>query len=357
MRRLVLAAMAIFCVLPAKATEFNPQLDGLVSGYIRPATTRFSEAAAALPGAVETVCQETGRAAADGFRSAFSDTVLAFSGVHFLRFGPLIDNDRVSRLAFMPDPRGITQRQLRKIRAGKDTGVLSAARLADKSVAVQGLTALELIAFSKSSEVVLGRDAADKAFTCGYALAIAVNVAKIAEELADDWADPDGYSTVLLSAGPDNDRFRTSREALESMFNTVVTGLIIARDQDLLPALGSSQEGAKPHRFPFSRSANSIVFLSGELTGLQETLGSFNLEALTPEEFAWIFDSISYEFGNARSILEDLTPPLRQTFGEGDSYARVKVLAITLQSLRDTIALELAGALDLAGGFNALDGD
>lgn len=357
MRRLVLAAVAALCVFPAAATEYNAQLDGLVAGYVRPATAGFAETAAELPGAVEAVCENGEPEAAEEFRAVFSNTVAGFSAIHFLRFGPLIDNDRLSRLAFLPDPRGITQRQLRKIRAARDSGVLSAASLADKSVAVQGLTALELIAFSKTGAVVLGKDGDTRDFTCGHALAIAVNVADIAANLSADWADPDGYAALLLTAGPGNDRFRTSREALENMFNTVVTGLIIARDQDLLPALGSSKESAKAHRFPFSRSGNAVRFLSGELKGLQDTLASFHLEALTPEDFSWIFDTIAFEFGNAQSILEKLTPPLRQTLSAGDSYARLNVLAITLQSLRDSIALELAGALGLAGGFNALDGD
>jgi len=356
MRRLILALCAALTVVPASATEFNAQIDGMIAGYIRPATAGFAKTAARLPGAVEAVCAQSGQASQERFTRAFSQTVEAFSKIHFLRFGPLVDNDRLSRLAFLPDPRGIAQRQLRKIRAAQDDDVLSVETLAQKSVAVQGLTALELIAFDKNAGVILGKEDADKAFACGYALAIAANVAAIAESLAADWATAEGYSAVLTSAGPDNERFRTSKEALESVFNSLVTGLIIARDQDLLPALGSSREKARPRRFPFSRSANSVVFLSGELKGIEEALGSLGLKALTPTDFVWIFDTLAFEFGNARSLLDTLRPPLRQTFNE-DDYDRVNVLAITVKSIRDTVALELAGALDLAGGFNALDGD
>jgi predicted lipoprotein len=356
MLRPILTVCALLAAVPAGATEFNAQTDGMVTGYIRPATAGFAETAGRLPGAVEEVCAEPGPETGERFRQAFSQTVEGFSRVHFLRFGPLLDNDRLSRLAFLPDPRGITQRQLRKIFAARDDGVLAAATLAQKSVAVQGLTALELIAFNKAAGVDLGKESDDKAFTCGYALAIARNVAAIAQNLATDWAKPDGYAAVLTSAGPDSARFRTSKEALESVFNSLVTGLIIARDQDLLPALGSSPEKAKPNRFPFSRSANSVVFLSGELVGIEEALDSLDLKPLTPDDFAWIFDTLAFEFGNARSLLDALQPPLRERFGEGD-YQRVNVLAITLKSILDTMALELAGALDLAGGFNALDGD
>lgn len=353
MRSLLFAVLVVLGVQPVQASEFNTQIEGMVTGYIRPASDRFAAAAARLPAAVEAVCRDNGATDRQAFRAAYSETVSAFAGIHFLRFGPLVEEDRLSRLAFLPDPRGITQRQLRKLLAERSDEVHSEKDLADKSVAVQGLTALELIAFDKTSEVVLGADA----FECAYALAIAENVATIAVGVAGQWADPDGYSALLLTAGPQNDRFRTSKEALEHLFNALVTGLIIARDQDVLPALGSGPDKAKAHRFPFSRSANSVVFLSRELDGIRLALESLGLEDLTPEDFTWIFSGLQFEFRNAQALLGELAPPLRQTLGDNGTYKKVEALAITLKSIRDTMALELAGALDLAGGFNALDGD
>lgn len=353
MRRLILAVVAFLTILPASAAEFNPQISAMIDGYIRPATAQFAEKADVLPEAVTGVCAGRGIQSGQAFRFAFFETVQAYSAIHFLRFGPLIDEDRLSRLAFLPDPRGITQRQLRKVLAAEDEALHSAEDLANKSVAVQGLTALELIAFDKTGRLTLG----DDAFKCAYAKAISENIAAIASAVARDWANEKGYSAVLLSAGPGNDRFQTSKEALESLFNSLVTGLIIARDQDLLPALGSSREKAKAHRFPFSRSANSVWFLQAELEGIQKALTSLRLVELTPDEFKWVFDALTFEFDQAKVLLFQLQPPLRQTFGEDDSYAKAEVLAITLKSIRDTMALELAGALDLSGGFNALDGD
>lgn len=357
MRRLLFAALAVLTVQPAFATDYEPKLDNLIEAYIKPATGTFAETAAKLPDAVRGVCANADEASVKGFETAFSETVRDFSHVHFLRFGPLLDNDRLSRLAFLPDPRGITQRQIRKLLAAEDEGALSAATLKDKSVAVQGLTALELLAFDKNSTVRLGQADDGKEFSCGYALAISENLAAMAGDIAAGWQDPDGYSAVLLSAEGGNERFHTSKEALESVFNALVTGLIIARDQDVLPALGTGKDKAKATRFPFSRSGNSVVYLSGELLGVHDAITSLDLKDLTPDDFTWIYDTLDFEFGNAVNLLETLESPLRQSFEEGDAYDKVAVLAITLKSLRDTIALELAGSLELAGGFNALDGD
>jgi predicted lipoprotein len=357
MRRLLLTALVAGFIQPVAAADYEPNLNNVIEAYIRPAAGAFADTAAGLPDAVETVCRAPDPATARQFETAFSETVGGFALVQFLRFGPLLENDRLSRLAFLPDPRGITQRQLRKLLAGQDADALDAATLMDKSVAVQGLTALEQVAFDKEGNMRLGRPEKDKDFTCAYAKAIANNIAAIAGEVSAEWEDPDGYSKLLLTAEGGNARFHTSKEALESVFNALVTGLIIVRDQDLEPALGGGRDKARANRFPFSRSGNSAVYLSAELLGLQDAIASLDLKDLTPEDFTWIFDTLDFEFANAQALLDALNPPLRNSFEEGEAYEKVAVLAITVKSLQVTIGQELAGALELAGGFNSLDGD
>jgi uncharacterized protein len=357
MRLLILATLAICAALPAYADDLKSSLERFVSDYVRPETAEFSQTANVLPGVVDAICQDTGKETKAAFATSFADTVGGLSRIHFLRFGPLLEKDRLSRLSFLPDPRGITQRQIRKIYAARDESVLSVASLRGKSVALQGLTALQLIAFDNLGAVVLGKAGDNREFTCGYALAIAQNVAEISKNLAADWADPNGFSSVLLSAGPENASYKSSKEALETVFNGLVTGVIITRGQDLLPALGSSEAKARPRRFPYSRSVNAVPYLSGEIAGIRDAFFSLGLKSLTPEEHVWLLDTLNFEFGNAQTYLKKLEPPLRKTFGEGGSYGSVKALTITLDSIRELLSQEFAGALGLSGGFNALDGD
>lgn len=357
MRTLILAVLALLVSFPATAQDFKVPIQGFIDGFVRPETVQFAAVAARLPAATRAVCQDTSETTQTEFRSAFSETVQAYARVHFLRIGPLIEDDRSSRLSFLPDPRGIAQRQIRKIYAAVDSAVLSPDSLAGKSVAVQGLSALELIAFDKTGAVRLGDTGDNRDFTCSYALAITENVASIADRVAADWQIPDGYAGLLLSAGPDNDIFRASKEALETVFNTLVTGIIITRDQDVLPVLGSSEAKAKPRRFPFSRSGNAALYLSGEIGGIRDALFAMNLKVLTPEEFVWLLDTLDFEFGNSQVYVKKLVPPVRQTFKQNNNYGDMKALAIALDSVRELMAQELAGALELVGGFNALDGD
>ncbi|MEM9634143.1 MAG: imelysin family protein [Pseudomonadota bacterium] len=357
MRNLFFGFMAASMAFPAMAADFNKPIEQAITGYIRPATAEFAESASKLPAAVKAICAETTEATVEGLKSSFSETVRDYSRVHFLRFGPLLENDRLNRLSFLPDPRGTAQRQIRKIYAAHDESVLSLGSLQNKSVAVQSMTAFELIAFNKSTDVVLGEAGDNKDYTCGYALAIAENVAEIAGNLASDWADPNGFSKVLLSAGPENERFRSPTEALEAVFNSLVTGIIIAKDQDVLPALGSSEEKAKPRRFPYSRSGNSILYVSAELDGINDAVASMELKEYMSPDNQWIMDTLGFEFKNANNYLAQLQPPLRKTFGEEGSYNQAKALVVNLTAIQDMMGQEVAGALGLAGGFNALDGD
>lgn len=357
MRILIFAAALWAFAGPASAQDFSVYVEKSIQSYIRPAVGTFAEVTADLPATVDAVCESATEEAKADFVKHYADVIVAFGKISFLRYGPLIEDDRLSRLAFAPDPRGVAQRQIRKLYAKADRSVTDAATLKDKSVAVQGLTALELVAFDQDGAVILGDPGETHDFTCAYAKAIAVNVANVAGALAEAWNDPAGYSSVLLSPGQQDNQIRTSKEAMETVFNALATGLIIVKDQDLLPVLGQSLKKAKPHRMPFSRSGNGLAYVAAELKGIEEAVTSAEFGPLLEEQYAWIPDSLAYEFGNAQNLLAGIDPPIRKTLKTGDTYDRLKVLLITINSLRDTIALELAGALTLSGGFNALDGD
>ncbi|MEP3670267.1 MAG: hypothetical protein ABJN42_26455, partial [Roseibium sp.] len=114
---------------------------------------------------------------------------------------------------------------------------------------------------------------------------------------------------------------------------------------------------AKAHRLPFSRSGDGRAYLIAELQGIETALRAAHFEQNLDEEFLWIPDSIHFEFANGIANLESLDAPIRQSLKNEKTYQKLTLLVITMNSLRDTIALELAGALGLSGGFNALDGD
>ena len=82
-----------------------------------------------------------------------------------------------------------------------------------------------------------------------------------------------------------------------------------------------------------------------------------DLKPLMSSEDQWTLDTLGFEFKNAGNYLKNLEAPLRATFNQGASYNQVAALLITLSSIQELMTQGVAGALGLAGGFNALDGD
>lgn len=339
------------------AATYGDYVRASLEGYIRPAMGRFATDAARLPDAVQGACAAGDDSAREEFRAVYGATLASFARISFLRFGPLAEGNRLERLAFMPDARGVAQRQVRKILADRDPTAATAEQLAGKSVAVQGLTALQLVAFDDAGAVMLGGQGEDAGFACAYSLAIATNVSAIAGELTRDWADPAGFSGELLAPGPERPRLKTDKEAAELIFNALVTGFVIVRDQDLLPALGSGPDAAKPGRLPFARSGFTLAYLSAGIGGLAEALEAGGYERGLDSEGVWIPASLEFEFGNALKMLARLREPMHVALNDAEQHGRLAYVALVLKGLRDTVALNLAGSLNLSGGFNALDGD
>ncbi len=80
-------------------------------------------------------------------RQRFDDVVDAWFRIYFLRFGPLVEENRFERIYFWPDPRGVILRQVGALLGEADPESLDPDRLAEKSVAVHGLPALEYAIF------------------------------------------------------------------------------------------------------------------------------------------------------------------------------------------------------------------
>lgn len=359
MRLLLTAFLLGLSLSPAGATQidFTPHVSGLISNYIRPSMTAFEQQANRLPGAVSQVCADPSQANKKAFAETLGAVTSAFGKVSFLRYGPMLEEDRLNRIAFLPDPRGIAQRQINKFLASDEARSITAATLKDKSVALQGLTALELIAFDQETGITLGEASADGETRCLYAKAIAGNVAAIAVDLNTAWRDPAGYSSVLLEHGDANPVHKSGQEAMETVFNALPVALIILKDQHILPVIGKGKDAAKPSRLPFSRSGNGLTYIAAGLSGVQGALKSLEVEGDLDDDYRWVPGSIDFELRNAVSLAEKITPPLRQTFQTSDAFETLTALVLAIDSVNTTLTKELSAALQLTASFNALDGD
>ncbi|MEO0636127.1 MAG: imelysin family protein [Pseudomonadota bacterium] len=325
-----------------------------INGYIRPMFGQFGEASKATSVALESLCSAPSEDHLNQARAQFADLVSAWSRIEFLRFGPLAQNNRFERLHFWPDRRGRALRQVQAALATTDPSVTATPSIAGKSVAVQGLGALEYLLFGAGSDDLARQESEHR---CAFAHAVGGNVADIAAELRAEWNDADGFVATLIDFGPENASFRNAREVAVQMFATVVDGLAWVSDVKLRPALGEAKADAKPKRAIFWRSGQTFRSIQGNLDGLEAYLIATRLLDLLPEDQSRFAQSIRFEFANAKRTLEGIETAPLQAFAADPARGKLSYLLIVADSLGMLMEGRVGPTLGIEAGFSVLDGD
>ena len=227
------------------------------------------------------------------------------------------------------------------------------ARLKQKSVAMQGLGALEFVLFGTGSESLAEPGDPHR---CAYGLAVAQNVEDMAEAVSVAWQAPDGISRQWAAPGADNPLYRSDDEAMTELFNVFVHGLEMIRDVRLNGFLGDEPGGDKPKQAIFWRSEATAVSLGANIDGLQGLFEASKLAGKLPSDSAWIADSINFEFNTAGRMLGTANGPIADVLG-GERRGGLQAFRLITSHLSELFGVNLSGALGLTAGFSSLDGD
>ncbi|MBC8130404.1 MAG: hypothetical protein H7Y08_08795, partial [Rhizobiaceae bacterium] len=143
LRSASLAAFLIFFPAPAKAAgeaevTRADVVSNAVDGYVLPSYAAFADAGRRMAEGQHDLCASPGSESLHEARKDFAALVQAFSRVEYVRFGPIMEDNRLERILFWPDRRGVALRQIQAILAEKDETATTVAGLHAKSVAVQG---------------------------------------------------------------------------------------------------------------------------------------------------------------------------------------------------------------------------
>ena len=185
---------------PAFATKAQDIVNSAIDGFVRPGYRTFHQATSTLLADGQALCATPSQAALDAARKSFGETVDAWSRIEIIRFGPVTEQNRLERVLFWPDRKGTGLKQVQAALASQDATAADAKKLADKSVAMQGLGALEFVLYGTGSEALATGDA----YRCSYGAAIAGNLEAIAAELDTAWADSDGFAKIWANPSADN---------------------------------------------------------------------------------------------------------------------------------------------------------
>lgn len=350
------AAAALAAAAPWAAANGLPADLGerLARDYARPAVATMADAASALEDELGKWCAQPGAAGAARIEENFERLALAWSGVEILRFGPLVQANRYERLAFWPDTRGVMPRQVQALLAAEDQALLAPGALAGRSVAVQGLPALEYVLYGEPA-LLDKHGTPGFAYACGYARAVAANVATISRDVAQAWSADGGFGRQFARPQPGNDLYRDSQEVAAEAMKALSTGLQFARDVKIVPVLGESAGQARPKRAAFWRSKLSMKLVAANAEALDAfyRAGAYPL----PAGDEWMAASVTGELASAARTLRAVPVPLEQALAGEEGRRLLTLASLTLQNAKAIVDQDLAPALGVMIGFNALDGD
>lgn len=354
-----------FCVtaltaLPVSAgeAELSPVLSEMVDGVIIPAYEQFVAVSENEIAAMEKLCADPGAETLKSARAGFAALVHGFSRIEAMRFGPARDENRFERLFFWPDRRSRGLRQVEGIIREKEMSALDAAQLAEKSVAVQGLLALDFVLFDDGAEKALLRKGS---FRCGYALAISRRIAATANDLLADWNGPSGYGHQMKNAGPDQPVYRSSDEAMQEILRSSAEMLTIGRNFKIAQVIGDRAEEAKLKRAPFWRSSLWLGVVDGNIAFIEALFAGDTLTAKLDDENKSLPKELRFELEQARKAIAEAGEHIElgvATDGIGDeAHGLLQYATVPLHGAADILENRLPQALGLVIGFNSLDGD
>ncbi len=354
-RTAVVALGLLFSQVAHAATvDADVTIGNAVEGFVRPGYAALHKATQELGASLDNLCANPATSSLSQARDAFSRTVDAWSEIEIIRFGPITKENRLERILFWPDRKSIGLKQVQAALAAKDTSVTDAGKLKGKSVAVQGLGALEFLLYGTGAEGLAGND---EAFRCDYGRAIAKNLDTIAGAVEAEWGSADGYGAQWRKAGPNNSLYRDDNEALTELLEVFVNGLELVRDQRLGGFLSEKSKNDKPRQALFWRSEKTANSLAGNMRGMRNLFITSKITEKLSENASWIGLSIDFEFRNAVNAADASKGSIADVLSDPKRRAKLMYFGVVTSSLSELFGTRLSADLGLTAGFSSLDGD
>lgn len=329
-----------------------------VDDFIIPGYRNLSDKTAALTKASSALCQAPSPASQDVTRAAFSELVRAWSTIEIIRLGPALEQNRFERFLFYPDRKSTGLKQVQAIVAKNDETATDAASLKGKSVAAQGLGALEYVLYGNGSETLSSKKGE---FRCRYGVAISQNLDAIANEFLAEWQKPDGIQAAWKKPGPGNPEFRDNKEAATELLGIFVHGVEMVKDQRLKPFYAGTVDGVADKGHPKSaiywRSENTMPSIAANFAGLKTLFDVADMQSLLPEDSRSVAGSADFVFKSVIGISQNIDGPIADAIADDKSRGKLDFLTLNTTDLLGRLNKDFGGAIGLGAGFSFADGD
>ncbi|MEH6403621.1 MAG: imelysin family protein [Sneathiella sp.] len=335
-------------------SRFIPAIKSVIQSVIIPSYEDLTQASSAQLASMQRLCTSAAPTQLSQAREDFKQLVDGWSRVEMYRFGPARTANRQEKLFFWPDRRSRGIKQVKKILNSKDDKALTIDNLMQKSVAVQGLTALEFVLFGAGSETLAS--AQSSSFRCLYGQTIAKAIHKTSTGILSDWQKSDGYATLLMSAGKENPVFQSDEEVFREILQRADELILSLVTQKLDPALKSSPTLARPKLAPFWRSNLTLRSLDGNLASLLTLQQNPEFLKLLGEDE----NGFEFEISHSRETLKGLmarNESWNDLISTPEYHEKIQYLKNPLNGAHLILSEYYPEALGITMGFNSLDGD
>ncbi len=329
-----------------------------VDDFIRPGYRDLLEGTETLAEAAHTLCEKPSGETLGDVQMSFDEVVQQWSTIEIVRVGPVIEGNRFERFLFFPDRKSTGLKQVQRILATNDETATTAESLKGKSVAAQGLGALEYVLYGTGAEVL---PTEKNGFRCRYGAAIADNLKAVAGELHAEWEKPDGIQSAWKNPGPDNPVYRDGKEAATELLGILVHGVESIRDQRLRPFYAGIIKGEPDKGHPkmaiYWRSGNTMPALSANFSALQALFNASGMDALLPDGNRDMISAINYLLQANVDDLDEIDLPLEEAIANDEQRGRLNRILQNTNNVLQRLNLDFGAAIGLSSGFSFADGD
>lgn len=326
----------------------------VVDGFIRPGYRRFSETSGQLTSAMMQLCMAPSPEKLEAARQAFATAATDWARIEVVRVGPVIEKNRFERILFYPDRKGTGLHQVQALLANPDEMATTPDGLSGKSVAMQGLGALEFVLHGSGSET-LATDT--NGFRCRYGLAVAGNVQKVATELLQLWDNPEGIARDWKNPGPQSAVFRTPQEAMTEVLGILVHAAEAVRDQRVESFYKGEANNTFPKQALFWRAGLTFPMINGNLQGIKSLLDTSGVRDLLNADQQSIIGSIDFVLTSLMRVSGTITPDMETAVTDAAERQKLDFVLLNSRDLILRLNDSLGGGLGLGAGFSFSDGD
>lgn len=340
---IVFAMLLVAAPACAAPPEPGPLAVKVLETAVLPRYEIFARETRAQSDAWNSDCAKGGQPDLSALKRAYRTTAGSWNDVEWVSVGPISTSLRPDRI-FGPDRRNYVAKALADLAAKVKAGEITPEAMRSISVAGQGFPALERVLYEPGD--------LDDAQRCRIGSAIARNLMTIASEIVAEWRAADGPLDKLKRGQGDPIHFADPAQAAARLMTDLAGGLQRLVDVKLLPVLGSGVEQARPKAAEGWRSGRSADSIRVGLASLAETAAVFS--AAAPPDVA---AGVAKSFEAAASATAKLPDDLGEAAADPKRRKIVEAAVAALKAAQRDVAKNLAPALGLPLGFNALDGD